>query len=174
MCQKSTRAARPPPLPEPGQALISLRPLDKCSQTIIIRLTAGKEGRTSTGHALPPGETLGPVPTNLFLKGGGASKEEMLASTHHGIWITRFHYTRPVHPLKLIVTGMTRDGTFLIEKGEISYPIKNLRFTQSYLDALNNVELVGKETKLEHSSFSYTRVPALKLGKFNFTGVTEF
>ncbi len=61
----------------------------------------------------------------------------MIKSTKRGLWVTRFHYTRPVHPLKVVITGMTRDGTFLIENGEIAYPVKNLRFTQSYLEALN-------------------------------------
>ena len=108
----------------------------------------GKEGKPSTGHALPAGATYGPLPMNLFLKAGDATREDMLASVERGIWVSRFWYTRPVHPLKVIVTGMTRDGTFLIEKGKITAPIKNLRFTQSYLDALNQVEMISRETRL--------------------------
>ncbi|MBI2303811.1 MAG: TldD/PmbA family protein [Chloroflexi bacterium] len=136
--------------------------------------TAGKEGRVSTGHALPPGETFGPVPLNLFLKEGQATKEEMIASTQRGVYVTRFWYTRPVEPMTVTITGMTRDGTFLVEKGEITRPIRNLRFTQSYLDVLRQVELIGRESKLERTGFSYNRVPALKVGRFNFTGATEF
>lgn len=136
--------------------------------------TAGKEGKASTGHGLPAPNTHGPLPGHLFMAPGGASKKEMLASMERGLWVTRFHYTVPVHPKLAIITGMTRDGTFLIEKGEIAYPIKNLRFTQSYVEALANVELVGRETKLQQSWFGGIRAPALKLAEFEFTGATEF
>ncbi|TAK36442.1 MAG: TldD/PmbA family protein [Chloroflexota bacterium] len=136
--------------------------------------TAHREGRESTGHALPAGDAFGPMPLNMFLKPGDATKEQMLASTKRGIWVTRFHYTRHIHPLSVMVTGMTRDGTFWIENGEIAYPIKNLRFTQGYLEALNNVQMIGRSTKLVRELFPLNRVPALKIGAFNFTGVTEF
>jgi predicted Zn-dependent protease len=138
--------------------------------------TAGREeGKESTGHALPAPNPYGPFPGNRFLAPGEATKEEMLASTEKGIWITRFHYMNPVHRLKTIVTGMTRDGTFLIEKGEITRPIKNLRFTQSILEALSSVEMIGKERKLLLSgSLGCGCVPALKIDNFTFTGVTEF
>ncbi len=98
----------------------------------------------------------------------------MVASTKRGIWVSRFWYTRPVHPLNVVVTGMTRDGTFLIEKGRIVGPIRNLRFTQSYLEALNHVELIGRETRLLPAIAGYSRVPALKIRRWNFTGATEF
>ena len=136
--------------------------------------TAGKEGKSSTGHGLPAPNTFGPIPGYMFMAPGESSKKEMLASMERGLWVTRFHYTRPVHPKLAIVTGMTRDGTFLIEKGEIAYPIKNLRFTQSYLEALANVEAVSRETRLQQNWFGGTRVPALKLSEFEFTGATEF
>ncbi len=135
---------------------------------------AGKEDKTSTGHGLPAGMTFGPIPSNMFLKAGTATKEEMLASVERGIWVSRFWYTRPVHPLKVLVTGMTRDGTFLIEKGKITAPIKNLRFTQSYLEALNQVEMIGKETSLHSAIIGVSRVPALKIKSWNFSGATEF
>lgn len=136
--------------------------------------TAGKEGKASTGHGLPAPNTHGPVPGHLFMAPGETSREEMLASMEYGLWVTRFHYTVPVHPKLAVITGMTRDGTFLIEKGEIAYPIKNLRFTQSYVEALANVELVGRETKLQQSWFGGIRAPALRLATFEFTGATEF
>ena len=136
--------------------------------------TAGKEGKASTGHGLPSPNTFGPIPAHTFMAPGEASKEEMLASMERGLWVTRFHYTRPVHPKLVIITGMTRDGTFLVEKGEIAYPIKNLRFTQSYLEALANVEAVSRETRLQQNWFGGTRTPALKLAEFEFTGATEF
>lgn len=136
--------------------------------------TAGKEGKASTGHGLPAPNTFGPIPGHIFMAPGEASEEEMLATMERGLWVTRFWYTRPVHPKLAIITGMTRDGTFLVEKGEIAYPVKNLRFTQSYLEALDNVELVGRETKLQQNWFGGTRVPALKVAEFEFTGATEF
>jgi predicted Zn-dependent protease len=76
----------------------------------------------------------------------------------------------------VVITGMTRDGTFLIENGEIAHPVKNLRFTQSYLEALNHVEMIGQEPRLLLGMAGMAResVPALKLNKFTFTGATEF
>ena len=88
--------------------------------------------------------------------------------------MSRFWYTRPVHPLKVIVTGMTRDGTFLIENGKITSPIKNLRFTQGYLDALNQIEMISSETRLLPGIIGVSRVPTLKVKGWNFSGATEF
>ena len=136
--------------------------------------TAGKEGRESTGHALPAGATFGPVPSNMFLRAGDATLDEMVASTKRGVWVSRFWYTRPVHPLNVVVTGMTRDGTFLIEDGKITAPIKNLRFTQSYLEAMNRVEAIGKETMLHQAIAGVCRVPPLKIAKWTFTGASEY
>jgi predicted Zn-dependent protease len=137
--------------------------------------TAGKEeGAQSTGHALPAGYTFGPIPGNMFLGTGDATKDDMLTSIERGVWVSRFWYTRPVHPLKVVVTGMTRDGTFLIEKGRITAPIKNLRFTQSYVDALNEVEAIGREARLLPAIAGHSRVPALYVRRWNFTGATEF
>jgi len=142
-------------------------------------LTAAREpGRTTTGHALPPFNPMtlatGPLPQHLFLAAGEATLDEMIATTDRGLYVTRHHYTRMVHPREAIVTGMTRDGTFLIEKGEIAYPIKNLRFTQSYVQALAGVEAIGRETRLLAGWLGSTRTPALKLRAFTFTGATEF
>ena len=136
--------------------------------------TAGKEGRESTGHALPAGNTFGPVPANMHLATGDATLDEMVASTKRGVWVSRFWYTRPVHPLNVIVTGMTRDGTFLIEDGKVTAPIKNLRFTQSYLEAMNHVEAIGKTTTLHRAIIGVSRVPALKISGWTFTGVSEY
>jgi predicted Zn-dependent protease len=138
---------------------------------------AGKEeGQTSTGHALPAPNAFGPFPLNTFFAPGKATLEEMIASTERGLYVTRFHYTRPVEPSQVVITGMTRDGTFLIENGEIAHPVKNLRFTQSYLEALNHVEMIGQEPRLLLGMAGMAResVPALKLNKFTFTGATEF
>ena len=139
------------------------------------RITARKMGETTTGHALPPTmRSLGPIATNLFMASGNTSTEEMIRSTDRGLYISRFWYTRLVHPRDCVITGMTRDGVFLIEDGELVYPVNNLRFTQSYVKALANLETVGTETRLLMSEFGgqATRVPALKINGFSFTGTT--
>jgi predicted Zn-dependent protease len=139
--------------------------------------TAGREeGKVSTGHSLPAPNTFGPFPLNLFMAPGTATKEEMLASTKRGIWVTRFHYTNPVHPVKTVLTGMTRDGTFLVENGKITYPLKNLRFTQSILEAFSRAEMLGSKLKLIKAGWGSNAVciPAAKIHEFQFTGTTEF
>jgi PmbA protein len=139
--------------------------------------TAGREkDKVSTGHSLPAPNTFGPFPTNLFMAPGEATKEEMLASTKRGIWVTRFHYTNPVHRLKTVLTGMTRDGTFLIENGQITRPLKNLRFTQSILEAFSRAEMLGSELELSKRGWgnSAACAPAAKIREFQFTGTTEF
>lgn len=144
-------------------------------QPVYDRYTAHKAGKHTTGHAMPPlFRGYGPLGLNLFMGIGEKTLEEMIASTERGLYITRFWYTRLVHPRDCVITGMTRDGVFLIENGELTYPVKNLRFTQSYIDALADVEAVGKESYLllsEYGGFS-ERVPALKIRNFNFTGKT--
>lgn len=139
------------------------------------RYTAKKAGVESTGHALPPtARIFGPLALNLFMAPGEATLEEMIASTDHGLYVTRFWYTRLVHPRDCMVTGMTRDGVFLIEGGQLTHPVKNLRFTQSYVQALADVEVVGRETRLLTTEYvgMAILVPALKIKRFNFTGVT--
>ncbi len=140
--------------------------------------TAGREeGRQSTGHALPMPNTTGPVSTNLFMATGSATKDKMIASTRRGVWVTRLHYTNPVDRSKTILTGMTRDGTFLIENGEIVHPIKNLRFTQSILEAFSRVELLGNTAKLIQVEVDdidmICCVPAVKIGSFHFSGTSS-
>jgi len=138
--------------------------------------TAGREaGKKSTGHALPPSARIGPVPLNLFVKPGEASLEEMISSTERGLLVTRFHYVNPVHPVLTIITGMTRDGTYLIEDGEIKRPVKNLRFTQGILPAFAEIAALGVEPKLcDMFGFGGVSVPAMRIKRFSFTGTTEF
>ena len=100
-------------------------------------LRTGKEaGVPSTGHALPSPNPEGPFPLNLFMGTGDATVEEMIRATERGVLVTRFHYSNVVNPMESTITGMTRDGTFLIERGEIVGPVRNFRFTQSILGAL--------------------------------------
>ena len=133
--------------------------------------TAGKDGTVSTGHQAY--FTGGPIASNLFMGEGDSSLQELIGSTQRGLYITRFFYTRLAHYKGCVMTGMTRDGTFMIENGQITHPVKDLRFTQSYVEALAGVEQVGRESKLVLNEVGFaTRVPALKLSSFNFTGVT--
>ena len=142
--------------------------------------TAGREGKNSTGHALIAPNTAGPIPINLFMKEGESSLEEMIKSVRKGIYVTRFHYTNVVEPMKAVITGMTRDGTFLIEEGEIKRPIKNLRFTESILRALSQVTAISKNRRICSEGTVYSRrfitgtvVPAVKIDGFNFSGVSS-
>ena len=133
--------------------------------------TAGKEGTVSTGHQAY--FTGGPVASNLFMQEGDSSLQDLINSTQRGLYVTRFFYTRLAHAKGCVMTGMTRDGTFMIENGRITHPVKDLRFTQSYVEALAGVEHIGSESKLVLNEVGFaTRVPALKLREFNFTGVT--
>ncbi|OIP28937.1 hypothetical protein AUK22_03610, partial [bacterium CG2_30_54_10] len=129
---------------------------------------------TNTGHALPAPNTYGPIPLNVFMAPGLTPKADLLKGVERGIWVTRFHYVNPLHPKKTLLTGMTRDGTFLIENGRITKGIKNMRFTASILDALSKVEAIGSTTRCFISTFGSSCVPALRIGSFAFSGVTRF
>ncbi|HEX6060477.1 MAG TPA: metallopeptidase TldD-related protein [Candidatus Limnocylindria bacterium] len=142
--------------------------------------TAHRTGQKNTGHALPPNPFQPSAPMHLRLEPGGKTRDQLITETKRGVLVTRFWYTRWVHQLRTIVTGMTRDGTFAIEDGQIAYPVKNFRFTQSYHDALGGTLGVGSELALlvpgeqfglQVSSY---RVPALRLGAFTFTGATQY
>ena len=137
------------------------------------RHSAAKAGAASTGHALPLPNTFGPVPLNLSLEKGDTTLAEMIKSTKKGILVTQFHYTNLLRPLTVEMTGMTRNGTFLVEDGRVTAGIKNLRFTESIVSALNRVAAVGSEPELylEWGRFCAT---ALKLEDFNFSSATEF
>ncbi len=143
-------------------------------QPVYDSYTAAKEGKTSTGHATPTAwGRFGPVAMNLFMAPGDKSVEEMIKSTERGLYVTRFWYTGLVHPRDCVITGMTRDGLWLIENGQLTDPVKNLRFTQSYVKALAGVEMVGREAPLFLGEFGpVVRVPALKIKAFTFTGST--
>ena len=137
--------------------------------------TARRAGVASTGHGLPAPNTWGPVAWNLFMAGGAAgSKEALLDGMERGIWVTRFHYVNIVHPKRAILTGMTKDGTFLIEGGRVTRPVRNLRFTQSIPEAFSAIEAATSATRLTMAEYTgiATRVPALRIGSFTFTGAT--
>ncbi len=138
------------------------------------RRSAKQAGVEPTGHALPPPNPDGAFPLNLTLETGDASLEDMIRSTKRGLLVTRFHYSNIVHPIETTITGMTRDGTWWIEDGEVSHPVQNLRFTQSILEALSNVELIGRDAAIvSEFFFAASRVPALKVSAFTFSGASD-
>ena len=144
-----------------------------CRDVVYDAQTAARAGRTSTGHGLPAPNPYGPFPLNMAMAGGSASREDLVAGLERGLLVTRFHYTNPVHPKLAIVTGMTRDGTFLVEGGKIVGPVRNLRFTQSYLDALAGTSAVSKERRTLRGDLGGVVVPALRIDSWTFTGATE-
>ncbi|MGH3665189.1 MAG: metallopeptidase TldD-related protein, partial [Egibacteraceae bacterium] len=139
------------------------------------RASARAAGTTSTGHALPAPSTLGALPlTPRFVPGEG-SIENLVAGLERGLLVTRFHYTNVVNPKETSLTGMTRDGTFLVTDGRVTRAVRNLRFTQSALGALAACEAVSGETGWGNELFGGGgRQPALRLASFAFTGTTSF
>lgn len=137
---------------------------------------AHKEGKKSTGHSVDVPMPIGPLPTNLFMGKGTSNLDDLISGCEKGILVTRFHYTNPMHRLKTVITGMTRDGTFLVENGEAVKGLKNLRFTQNILEALSAAEGVSNEWGTMRMEFVKVTIcaPALHLGKFTFTGETLF
>ena len=144
-----------------------------CVGVVYDAQTAAKAGVRSTGHGLPAPNPWGPFPLNMVMAAGQASHDELIGGLERGLLVTRFHYTNPVHPKLAIVTGMTRDGTFLVEHGQIVGPVKNLRFTQSYLDALAGVEAVGRERRCLKGFLGGVVVPPVRIASWTFTGGTE-
>lgn len=132
--------------------------------------TAGREGRESTGHGTGGATGDGPAATNLYLATGDSTVEDMIAATARGLLVTRFHYTNLLKETEAVITGMTRDGTFLIEGGKVTRAVKNLRFTESLLRAFSNLESLGKDLKVGHG----IAAPAAKIRGFRFTSGTEF
>lgn len=152
-------------------------------EVVYDRLWAAKAGKHSNGHALPafspfsPSRavgSLGPMPMHLRMRTGSTPLASMVEGIDRGLYVTRFNYTRVVHPREVVITGLTRDGTFLIEDGEITSPVRNLRFTQSYVDALSDVVAVGDTLNASRGYFGVSCAPALSLGHFRFTGTTDF
>ena len=144
-----------------------------CRGIVYDAQTAARDGVTSTGHGLPAPNPWGPFPINMLMSPGTASRDDLIAGLDRGLLVTRFHYTNPVHPKLAIVTGMTRDGTFLVEGGRIVGPVKNLRYTQSYLDALAGTVAVAAERKTLKGFLGGVVVPAIRIEGWTFTGATE-
>jgi predicted Zn-dependent protease len=144
-----------------------------CRDVVWDQQTAARAGRHSTGHGLPAPNPYGPFPLNMVMSPGTTHRADLVGGMERGLLVTRFHYTNPVHPKLAIVTGMTRDGTFLVEDGRIVGPVRNLRFTQSYLSALASTVAVGSERRTLRGDFGGVLVPPLRVEGWTFTGATE-
>ncbi|GIV17699.1 MAG: TldD/PmbA family protein [Armatimonadota bacterium] len=123
------------------------------------RFWAQKRGRTFTGY-----------PSNLILQGGSYSLQELVARVEDGLLVTRFWYIRFVDPMQLLLTGMTRDGVYRIERGKVTHAVKNLRFNESPLVVLQNVHLLGVAQRVEGSML----VPPVVVNDFTFSSTTTF
>ena len=138
------------------------------------RQAAALAGAVPTGHGFPLPNEYGETPVNIVIAGGDSSVEKMLASTERGVLVTRFWYIREVDPYQKIFTGMTRDGTFLVEGGRVTAGIRNFRFNQSLVEMLSNVESLSAPVRASGEETFDMVVPAMKVRDFNFTEVTRF
>jgi PmbA protein len=130
-----------------------------------------------TGHGFPLPNEIGDAPMNIVVDGGNGnakSIQEMISSTERGILVTRLWYIREVDPYEKILTGMTRDGTFLIENGKLAGGVRNFRFNQSLIDLLQNIEQLGTSVRASGEESFDMVVPPMKVSQFNFTELTKF
>ena len=109
-----------------------------------------------------------PRPRGMIFEGGNESLLDMIRNTERGVLVTRFWYIRSVDPQTLLYTGLTRDGTFYIENGQIKFPVKNFRFNESPIIMLNNIEAMGKPERTNGNM-----VPPMKIRDFTFTSLSD-
>lgn len=130
---------------------------------------AAKLRHPNTGHALPAPNSDGPMPLNIVVDPGATSLEDMIREVAHGVLVTRTWYIRLVDQKQTIITGMTRDGLFLIERGRITKGLKNMRFNESIVGALGRCDLASALVRSESHV-----LPAVRIEGFNFSSGTEF
>ncbi len=141
-----------------------------CRDFVYDSPTAMVDGVRTTGHALPQPNTDGPVATHLVMEPGELTPDQLVANVRRGLYVTRFWYVREVHPLRTIITGMTREGTFQIDEGRLTRPVRDLRFTQSIVGALASVRGISRERRLEiPDEGTATLAPWLHVGRFHFS-----
>jgi len=141
---------------------------------VYARQTAQRVHAEPTGHGFPLPNEYGEAPMNIVMEGGHSSLDDMVRSTERGLLVTRLWYIREVDPYQKIVTGMTRDGTFWIEDGQVQYGVKNLRFNQSLIGMLCQVEMMSPPERAAGEESFEMVVPAMKIREFNFSSVTKF
>jgi predicted Zn-dependent protease len=138
------------------------------------RRSAKLAHKKPTGHGFALPNEFGEAPMNLVFSGGDQSVDDMIRSTERGILVTRLWYIREVDPYEKVLTGMTRDGTFLIENGRVAGGIRNFRFNQSVIEALANVEMLGPAVRAAGEESFEMVVPGMKINNFHFSEVTKF
>jgi predicted Zn-dependent protease len=138
------------------------------------RMAAKAAGKTPTGHGFALPNEYGEAPMNLVFGGGDSSVEKMVASTDRGLLVTRLWYIREVDPYEKIMTGMTRDGLFLVENGRVTGAARNFRFNQSLIEMLKKVEMMGPAVRATGEEAFEMVVPAMKVREFHFSEVTKF
>jgi PmbA protein len=141
---------------------------------VYARATAKKKKAKPTGHGFTLPNEYGEAPMNLVFSGGDKSLDDMIRSTERGILVTRFWYIREVEPYEKVLTGMTRDGTFLVENGRVAGGIRNFRFNQSIIEALFNIEMLGVPVRATGEESFEMVVPPMKIRDFHFSEVTKF
>jgi predicted Zn-dependent protease len=138
------------------------------------RRTARRLGGESTGHGAPASPAWGPIVGDMVIGGGSAPPEELIAGVERGLYVATFNYCRVLEPKSQLVTGLTRNGTFLIERGEVTGAVSNLRFTQSFVEALAPGAVLGVGNDLRYADSEFgtglVRAPSLRLASWNFTG----
>jgi PmbA protein len=138
------------------------------------RACATRAGAEPTGHGFPLPNEQGEMPVNIVIAGGKQSLDDLVRSTANGILVTRLWYIREVEPYRKVMTGMTRDGTFLIRDGEVAAGLRNFRFNQSVVEMLQNVEALSAAVRATGEEAFDMVVPAMKVNGFRFTEVTKF
>jgi predicted Zn-dependent protease len=141
---------------------------------VYARQTAHKLGTQPTGHGFPLPNEYGEAPLNIVMEGARSSIEDMVKSTPKGLLVTRFWYIREVDPYQKILTGMTRDGTFWVEDGQVKHGVKNLRFNQSIVEMLRQVEMLGQPQRTAGEESFEMVVPSMKIREFNFSSLTKY
>jgi len=141
---------------------------------VYARSTAKSSGKKPTGHGFALPNEYGEAPMNLVFAGGDSSLEKMVASTDRGLLVTRLWYIREVDPYEKVMTGMTRDGLFLVENGKVTSAVRNFRFNQSILELLRNVEQLGPAVRATGEEAFEMVVPAMKVRGFHCSEVTKF
>jgi predicted Zn-dependent protease len=143
-------------------------------RVVYARQTAHNVGAEPTGHGFPLPNEFGEAPVNIVMQGGKSSVEEMVRATERGLLVTRLWYIREVDPYQKILTGMTRDGTFWIEDGKVRHGVKNLRFNQSVIEMLGQVEMMSPPERTAGEESFEMVVPAMKVREFSFSSLTKF
>lgn len=138
------------------------------------RKTAARAGTESTGHAVPGSDVYGPIPSSMFVAGGATAVDDLISAVERGLYVATFNYCRVLDPKSMAVTGLTRNGTFMIENGHITGAVNGLRFTQSFVSALGTDRVLGlgNDARWADSEFGpgLVHAPTVRLAGWNFTG----